>query len=505
MAKNTSQSKNVAKEPQNSGPTEIILRFEAVSFSYGHNHHILEKVDISLRRGMQVPVMGQNGAGKSTIFKIISGVLKAEEGIVQKNPKLTIATASQSMSPEDRERSVRQYFEKCFKEKVYDLDPRIDTVLNIVNLHAPHDRIIKTFSGGQQARLLLASALIQNPDLLLLDEPTNNLDKAGILHLTEFLKNYPKTCVVISHDAEFLNSFTKGVLYLDVFTKKVEQYAGNYYDLLAEISARIERENRKNAQLAKKIQENKDKVNFFAQKGGKMRNVAQKMREKIEEMEEDKVEVRKEDKTIRNFTIPAQEIIGEVVHISSFTTIDLKTHKPKERKVNISLKKKMHLRLSGPNGIGKSTLLETLAQWGQKSERKEVVVAPGVRIGYYRQDFSTLNFEDTVRDTLARVMEKEVEQTLRATAAGFLIGPEMMGKKIGMLSEGQKGLVAFAQLALLRPGLLILDEPTNHINFRHLPIIAKALDQYEGAMILVSHVPDFVEQIRIDETLDLGK
>ena len=103
------------------------------------------------------------------------------------------------------------------------------------------------------------------------------------------------------------------------------------------------------------------------------------------------------------------------------------------------------------------------------------------------------------------VMEKKIEETMRATAAGFLITKEMIYTKIGALSEGQKGLVAFARLVLQKPGLLILDEPTNHINFRHIPIIAEALNKYEGAMILVSHVPDFVKKIRIDETLDLEK
>jgi len=126
-----------------------------------------------------------------------------------------------------------------------------------------------------------------------------------------------------------------------------------------------------------------------------------------------------------------------------------------------------------------------------------------VTVGYYRQDFSTLPFDDTVFNTLEKVMGKPDEQVMRSVAAGFLITGEMMYTKVGSLSEGQKGLVAFAQLVLLKPNLLILDEPTNHINFRHLPIIAKALDQYEGAMILVSHVPEFVKQIRIDETLDL--
>jgi len=100
-------------------------------------------------------------------------------------------------------------------------------------------------------------------------------------------------------------------------------------------------------------------------------------------------------------------------------------------------------------------------------------------------------------------MDKPDEHAMRSVAAGFLINGDLIYSKVGSLSEGQKGLVAFAQLVLLKPNLLILDEPTNHINFRHLPIIAKALDQYEGAMVLVSHVPEFVSQIRIDETLDL--
>jgi ATP-binding cassette subfamily F protein 3 len=157
--------------------------------------------------------------------------------------------------------------------------------------------------------------------------------------------------------------------------------------------------------------------------------------------------------------------------------------------------------LRGPNGIGKSTLLESLASGNSKG----AIIAPGVRVGYYRQDFSTLNFEDTVHKSLLGVMEKHIEENLRSTAASFLIGADLIETKIGDLSEGQKGLVAFARLVLQKPGLLILDEPTNHINFRHIPVIADDLNRYDGAMILVSHVPEFVNKIRIDEVLDLEK
>lgn len=490
-----------------------ILRFEEVSFEFGHNKPILDNVDFNIRRGSKITIMGQNGAGKSTMFQLITGDRKPESGRVIRGQGISVAIARQVIPRDELELTVRAFFEKAFRDAakaglrkddgtIYDIDVRIDRVLEVVNLHAPHERIMKTFSGGQQARLLLASALIQDPDLLLLDEPTNNLDKAGIEHLTDFLKSYTKTVMVISHEAEFLNAFSDGVLYLDVFTKKIEQYVGNYFDVLGQITARVEKENRKNAQLAKEIQENKDKANFFANKGGQMRLVARRMREKAEELEEEKVDVRKEDKTIRPFIIPSQQdLIGPVLTITAFTTMNPKTHKPVSRKTDVSLRRKQHLLLTGPNGIGKTTLLESIA----KGTGEGVKIMYGVKVGYYRQDFSTLDFEDTVYDALMRVMDKQYEQTMRATAAGFLITGEMMHTKIGALSEGQKGLVAFARLVLEKPGLLILDEPTNHINFRHIPIIAEALNKYEGAMILVSHVPDFVSKIRIDETIDLSK
>lgn len=478
---------------------DTILSFDDISFEYGHNKPILHEVSFSVRRGMKVTLMGQNGAGKSTIFDLITGFSKPESGKINRGNGITIAQAKQVIARDQLDLTMREFFEKCFKDKIYDIDRRIDEVLEIVNFNAPHDRIIRSFSGGQQARLLLASAIIQNPDLLLLDEPTNNLDKAGIEHLTGFIKSYKKTVIVISHDADFLNSFTDGVLYLDVFTKKVEQYYGNYFDVVKQISARIEKENMKNAQLAKEIQENKDKANFFAQKGGQMRLVAKRMREKAEELEEEKVDVRREDKTIRPFTIPSQpELIGEIIKINSYKVI--KNHKATSRKAHISLNKNNHLLLKGPNGIGKTTLLQTIAQGGEGS-----VIAEGVRVGYYRQDFSTLNFDHTVRESLLEVTEKKNEEEMRSVAAGFLITSDVINTKIGSLSEGQKGLVAFARLVLERPGLLILDEPTNHINFRHLPLIAEALNEYKGAMILVSHVPEFVEKIRIDDVLDLEK
>ncbi|MEK7094412.1 MAG: ATP-binding cassette domain-containing protein, partial [Patescibacteria group bacterium] len=297
---------------------ETIVRFNEVSFSFGHNKPILHEASFPLRRGSKITLMGQNGAGKSTIFQMILKELKRESGSIAIAPKLSIAIAQQIIPRKDIDLTVREFFAKVFTQKVYDLDPRIEEVLEVVHLKAPLDKKIESFSGGQQARLLLASALIQDPDLLLLDEPTNNLDKEGVTHLRDFLVNYKKTCIVISHDASFLNAFTEGVLYLDIYTKTIEQYTGNYFSVVAEISRRIERERMKNVRLEKDISHRKEQANFFAQKGGHLRDVAKKMRDKIDELEDEKVDTRREDKTIRSFSIPVQKEIGGEKEIMSF-------------------------------------------------------------------------------------------------------------------------------------------------------------------------------------------
>ena len=477
----------------------VILRFDNATFEYEEKKPVLDEVCFSVRQGAKITLMGQNGAGKSTIFKLIKGELKPTKGNVFITNNATIATARQMIDKQDLNLTLEKYFLKAFVNVPGNIKSQISKVMTAVNLIVPIDRLVGDLSGGQQARILLAFALIQNPDILLLDEPTNNLDQAGIDHLIEFLVMHDKTVIVISHDADFLNCFTEGVIYLDVFTKKIETYVGDYFSVVEEITARIEREIKKNAQLEKEILDNKAKVNFFANKGGKMRKLASKLKEEIEELEENKVDVRREDKTIRDFNIPAQGIIGNVVTIKSVKII--KNHKPIKKEVNIILRQRDRLLISGPNGIGKSTLLRSLVN----GSSEDTVILPDTRVGYYSQDFATLDYGQTVFDSLKSVLVDGTDiQEMRSVAAGLLITGELMGLPISSLSEGQKGLLSFARLVLMKPGLLVLDEPTNHINFRHIPVIAQAINNYDGTIILISHMPDFVKAIKVNERLDLG-
>lgn len=480
---------------------EVILRFDEVAFEYLEKKPVLEEASFSVRRGAKLTLMGQNGAGKSTLFSLIKGELKPRRGNVSITNGATIGAARQVVAREDSDLTVEGYFSKAFSDVPGNIRSKISKVMEAVNLIVPMERRVGDLSGGQQARLLLAFALIQNPDILLLDEPTNNLDQAGIDHLIEFLVMYDKTVIVISHDADFLNCFTEGVIYLDVFTKKLEMYVGDYYSVVEEIANRVERERKKNAQLEKQIKDRKDKANFFSHKGGKMRRLAKKMKDETEELEENKVDVRKDDRTIRDFKIPTEDdIIGDIVTIKSVKVI--RDHQPVIKEVNKVLKKRTRLLVSGPNGVGKSTLLRSLVS----GENEGAKITDGVKVGYYSQDFATLNFEDTVFDSLDGARTAGIDiQEMRSIAVGFLITGDLMGHKVSHLSEGQKGLLSFARLVLMRPGILILDEPTNHINFRHIPIIAKAINSYDGAMILISHMPEFVKEIKMDDFLDLGK
>ena len=463
----------------------VVIRFDKVSFAYNENKKvILDEVNFNVRRNSILTIIGQNGAGKSTIFKLLLGILKPTAGKINIEVGTKIGIAEQMVSPANQELTVLEYFKKTLPDKEFGIEGDIHKVLKEVGLSVPLTKVVKELSGGQKARLLLANALIIDPDVLLLDEPTNNLDTAGIEFLTIFLVNYKKTCIVISHDSDFLNCFTNGVLNLDVHTHKIEQFVGNYYDVTEEIAAKLERDRMLNARLEKSIKDRFEKVNRLGGKSIAMNQLARRIREDIEEDRAEMVEMRKEDKTIPEFEIPNQEFVGYII----------KMHRPVENE----LVKGNRLLIKGPNGIGKSTLLKSIMA-GESAD-----INPLIRVGYYSQDFSELDFEQSAFESLMDVSLEKKAETVYSIAGRFMLSGEVLKNKIGSLSEGQKGLLCYARFMLQQPGLLILDEPTNHINFRHIPIIAKAINNYKGPVILVSHLNDFVAEIKEIKELDLS-
>lgn len=481
------------------GGGSSVISMKAVSYEYEYEKPILDEASFSITQGSKVTLMGQNGSGKSTIFKLINRVMSPDSGTINIIPGTVVATAQQTMAQEFKKRTVEEYFKNYYSDSSdHSFHSSMNKALKIVALEAPKDRVIGSFSGGQQGRLLLAAALIQQPDVLLLDEPTNNLDQAGIERLTEFIITSPKTILVISHDSDFLNSFTDSVVYLDSYSQKIEQYEGNYFAVQYEIEQRIKRENAKNARMVAKAKEKRDRANKFSDKN---RDAAARMRKVAEKAAADIIDVRKEDVAIKRFTIPTKRAQGDVVMLES---VNIRSVADGFQEVRAQLPETVRvgsrdrIRLAGPNGIGKTTLLESLAGGKDKGAR----IADGVSVGYYRQDFSSLDFDHTVHECLSEYCLNN--QKVRAVGASFQLGADLMSSRVGTLSEGQKGLLAFARLVLQQPSLLILDEPTNHINFRHLPVIAKALEQFEGAIILVSHDSNFVDTIRVDHTVDLG-
>ena len=503
---------------------ESVLSFSDLVFYYHETKPILKEANANIRRGQKLTLMGPNGAGKSTLFSMIIGENKPIDGRIILGNNLKISLAKQFIPHIYWEKSVREFLLDSFgeeKNKIYDIDKKAEEIFSVVNFFAIHkpknitnkkeeaiyllDKKIKELSGGQKGKLLICQALISKPDILLLDEPTNNLDKEAVRLLTEFMRNYDGTILCISHDENFLNSFTHGILYINTQNNKLEQYVGNYFKALEEIKRQIEREKREVAQQEKKIQENKDKVNFFAHKGGKMRKLAAKLKDEYEEMEDNITDERKEDKTIRDFNIKINEddkeiLGGVIIEIESLEL--LKEGEPVNQKINkIELRKGDKLQILGPNGIGKTTLLEKIAN----RKANGVKIKDAITIGYYRQDFTTLDFSKTAYEELSKVFKRLDNHHLRSTAAGFLLSGKELSNQIGFLSEGQKGLLMFCYLTLLEPGILILDEPTNHINFRHTPVIAEAIKNYEGVVIIVSHVNDFIRKIGVNQTLDLGK
>lgn len=442
------------------------------------------------------------------------------------------------------------------------LETDISEVLTLVHLEKIDMNLpIQMLSGGQKNRLLLAHSVLKNPDILILDEPTNNLDTYAYKRLTNFVKNFKNTLIVISHDSDFLNSFVQKVLYIDSFQKNIREYSGTYDQVRQEVDQQMDRERKQEHRIQSELKKTKEVYTARSQQaqvysGSKaLARGAQQLKKKIENLEAEKITKLREDKTISRFTIPCKIIDDSLLSIDTMSY--WKGGSSEDFSLNFELPKSSVVLIHGENGTGKSWYLKQAICYAKalqvpktdiipqdlylemgidpkdvneacvealkrhqktqiwegelqsnksmellKSTAEKIFFTSHVHLGYYSQDFSTLEMNNTVQKEMETVHPFKYEE-LRSILARFLFYEEHLGKKVKDLSEGQKALLSWAKLSFLSPNVLFLDEPTNHIHFKHLPIIQETLRNYHGTIVLVCHDKQFVDSLPMTHVIDM--
>jgi len=392
--------------------------------------------------------------------------------------------------------------EKYEKTWAYELERKIEESLEIVNLDIDYKNTkISTLSWWQKNKLILAKTIFSDPDILMLDEPTNNLDKKAYKNLVNFIKKYNWTIICISHDPDFLATFVKKVLYIDSFQKNIREYYWNYSDVEKEVESQIERDRSKMNRIDKEIKFKETVLHKRAQQASiywsaKLAQNVKQLKWKIDKLKDWKWESLKEDKIISRFTIHCNVPDDDLVQFFSVNYFE--NWEEKNWNLDLSILKWSICVLYWKNWKWKTTFLKKLA-----NRKADVWMHMDTEIWYYSQNFEELNPEWTVEQAMEDINWFDYQE-LRWVLARFLFSKdEQMEIKVKQLSEWQKALLAFARLVFKKPNLLVLDEPTNHINFKHIPVIIESLKNYRWTILLVSHDTKFLKELPISKVIDL--
>lgn len=477
----------------------------------------------------KVGLVGRNGAGKSTLLKIISKSISPDNGSVTRPSESTLAYLHQDMEiPKGKTvmDEAMSAFDEALKiesemddinhsletrtdyeskeyldilDRLADLSTKLD-LLGGDSLKAEAEKVLKglgfeqkdlnrltdEFSGGWQMRIELCKMLLQKPDYLLLDEPTNHLDIESIIWLEGFLKNYPGTIILISHDRAFLNAITNRTVEIEL--GKIQDYKASY-DKYLEL-----RKDRREKQIAafenqqKVIAQKEKTINRFMAKASKTK-MAQSMQKQLNKL--DRVELADEDLSKMNIRFPTAPRSGMVIMEASKLS---KNYDSIQVLNSIDLKVDRGDRIAfvGQNGQGKTTLARMLV--GDLNPSKGVVeMGHNVSIGYYsQQQTEALPMKLTLLEAMELNSPPEMRTRLRAILGAFLFSGEDVDKKISVLSGGERARLALAILLLKPFNLLVLDEPTNHLDMISKEILKKAVQQFDGTLIVVSHDREFL-------------
>ncbi len=478
-----------------------MLTIADVSKSYG-TRELFSDVSLFIARTDRLGLVGPNGAGKSTLFSLILGEEKPDTGTIEwergadfgflpqesapagEETILHIATSGKKLEPDDDDWDID-----------YTLEPRARKILAGLGFkEGDADKLAKTFSGGWVMRAHLARLLVAEPALLLLDEPTNHLDLEALLWFQDYLTRYPGGLVVISHDRAFLNALCTGMLELRAGT--LHYYHGNYDSFVTEKEARKAQQAAQYKNQQREIAHLQKFVDRFGAKAS-MASRAKSKEKQIERLVEAAVEEPTEELKRINFKFPQPPRSGlkvitlEKVHQAYGDHVVY-------RDLNFQAERGQRTVLVGPNGAGKSTLLKILAdivpiQGGMRELGSNVVV------GYFAQNRTdNLRSDLTVFENVMELRTNEnqlTEQQARAILGAFLFRKDDVHKPVSVLSGGEKSRLALARLLVKPPNLLLMDEPTTHLDIQSIDALVGALKAYEGTLIFISHDVYFIRSL----------
>ena len=506
-----------------------MISINSISVVYG-SYTLLDNINFHISENDKIGLVGKNGAGKSTIMKMICGMQNPTSGHIDKPNHLDVGYLPQIME-HHRGRTVMEETMTAFSamtalenelesignelasrddyeseeymsliSRMNDINDRLavehsepprvqaeKTLLGLGFRDADFDRPTETFSQGWNMRIELAKILLSRPDVLLLDEPTNHLDIESIEWLEEYVKNYRGSILLVSHDRRFLDTVTN---------RTIEIMAGHIHDYKVPYSQYLElRKDRIGQQMAayenqqKMIEKTEDFINRFRYKPTKSNQVQSRIKA-LEKLE--RIEIDETDNSAMTVKFPPAPRSGDVV----FKGTDLTVGYPQKivfRDAEIEIRRGEKVALVGRNGEGKTTLMRVIMR-ELYPVSGEARIGHNVSIGYFAQNQEDILDKNlTVMETLESVASGDIRTRLRDILAAFLFKGEDIDKKVSILSGGERARLGMAKLMLQPYNLLALDEPTNHMDIKSKDILKQALRQFDGTLVIVSHDRDFLD------------
>ncbi len=507
---------------------------------YFGTQSIFEDVNINIPNNEKIGIVGVNGSGKTTLFRLLMKQITPDKGKITITNNKRIDWLPQVIDEElvNEDELVLDFLldarpiEKLNKqlEKLYNslsdltidqnkVFKEIDKVnnklsyweaekaegillklchgLNIENLL---DKKVSDLSGGEKSKLLFARVLYSNPEILLLDEPTNHLDLDSKEYITNYLKSYKGTLLIISHDIDFLNKIITKTIYVDKISKNIILYDGNYdkyTKLKDEHLGSLKNEYNKQVKEEKKL---RSIVEKYSHSSGKRKKMAQDREKKLEKLIEKKIELPGDTKKVKLSMEINKESTKYPLYVKDLWFRYDKKGRYLLRKLSFDISRGEKFLIVGENGIGKSTLLK-LIMGRLTPDQGEIILTEKTTIAYYAQELELLDDEKNILENLSNNNYSEKE--LRNLLGRFLFKGDDVFKKIKVLSPGEKARVSLAKISLEKANLLLLDEPTNHLDPDTQKIIGEFFKTYKGTMIVVSHNPEFVDYLGISRILTL--